>query len=370
MSVVQDATSERRALREAVRSYLSRASRDVEASQPISPDGRHALWKGLVDELQIVGIGIPDTYGGAGYALTEQMIMLEEIGRVLASVPYLAGNVLPSRLLLETADRPVEADLLSRLASGSVVAMGIAETNGDWWATEYDCRATQLAHEAWELTGEKSFVLAADDSDVLLIAAATVHGPSVFAVSSQAAGVEIVKVRSFDPQASISTVKLNGARGDLVGEAGGALGPLADCVVAGAVGIAAEDLGAAEGLFDITISHVRNRQQFGRAIGSFQAVKHKCAEMAICIESSRALVIAAVADIELGKMDSTMPGLAKVATSNGLCFVAEESIQLLGALGYSDEHPAHLYLKRARGSRPLFGHPEAYLERLRGHLQL
>lgn len=217
----------------------------------------------------------------------------------------------------------------------------------------------------WTLTGEKHFVTDGHIADLILVSARLPEGVSVFAVESGASGFAAQSKPTLDQTRTQAVLSFDSTPARLIGEAGTAGPALARMLDLAAVALAAEQVGGAQRVLEMAVDYAKNRTQFGRAIGSFQAIKHKCATMLLEVESARSAVyyagwVAATPDDELSKVAS----LAKAYCSEAYFHAAAENVQIHGGMGFTWEHSAQLYFKRAKSSELLFGSPTYHRELL------
>jgi alkylation response protein AidB-like acyl-CoA dehydrogenase len=242
----------------------------------------------------------------------------------------------------------------------------VAESDGLWRTDALDTRAV-LAENQWTLSGRKEFVVDGASADLILVVAATEAGPGLFAVEAEAAGLTRAPMTTLDMTRHQATLAFEHTPAVLVGEPGAA-GTVVDRVLDRAMtALAAEQCGAARACLEASTDYARERTQFGRPIGSFQAVKHKCAEMLVRVSLADAAALEA-ADAADGAPDAPPLGIAAAVAhsvcSEALMFVASENIQVHGGIGFTWEHPAHLYFRRAKSSQLCFGGPAVYHERV------
>jgi alkylation response protein AidB-like acyl-CoA dehydrogenase len=362
-----DLTSEQRDLRDAVRGLLTRQQRREEGS------GR-SLWPRLCGEIGAAGLAIPERYGGAGAGPAETHIVMEELGRALRPSPLLGSAVLTAQALLAAADEAACQRLLPGIAAGTAIgAVAWTGPAGRWDPGEAACEA-RLSPGGWALTGEAHYVLDGDVADVLLAAARTPDGIALFEVDPLGGGVTRAAVTAMDTTRRLAVVRLAGAAGQPIGTGGGPGGSTrysTDASIALArardlacIALSAEQVGAAQRALELTVAHAQTRVQFGQAIGGFQALQHRMADLHVLVESARALSYAA-ADAAGDAPDLTLrAAAAKAYCSEVLLKAAGEMIQLHGAIGITWEHDAHRYLKRAHGAAQLFGQPAGHIARI------
>jgi alkylation response protein AidB-like acyl-CoA dehydrogenase len=373
-----DLTSEQRDLRDAVRGLLARQQRRGEES------GR-SLWPRLCGEIGAAGLAIPERYGGAGAGPAETHIVMEELGRALTPSPLLGSAVLAAQTLLATGDEAACQRLLPAIGAGATIA-AVAWTRpaGHWDPGEAACEA-RFSAGGWALTGEAHYVLDGDVADVLLAAALTPEGIALFEVDPLGGGVTRAAVTAMDTTRRLAVVRLAGAAGQPIGAGGGPGGSTSGSTRCGTgastalarardlacIALSAEQVGAAQRALELTVAHTKARVQFGQAIGGFQALQHRMADLHVLVESARALSYASAdrpTEEHTTARDAPDLGLraaaAKAYCSEVLLKVAGEMIQLHGAIGITWEHDAHRYLKRAHGAAQLFGPPAGHIARI------
>ena len=369
-------TEEQRDLRDAVRGLLAHEQRRTPAD---GDDGR-ALWQRLCGEIGVAGLAIPQRYGGAGAGPVETHIVMEELGRGLTGSPLLGSGVLAAQALLASGDAAACERLLPAIADGSAVAaLAWAGEAGRWDPGEaaYDARPgqgdarptgpvrrTEAGRPGWELDGEAHYVLDGDRADVLLAAARAPGGIALFEVDPHQRGVTRRAVTTMDTSRRLAVVRLDGAAGRPAGSgAGGAA--LARARDLACVALSAEQVGAAQRALELTVAYTKARVQFGRPVGSFQALQHRMADLHVLVESARSLSYAAASAAAGGADDLGLrAAAAKAYCSEALTRVAGEMIQLHGAIGITWEHDAHRYFKRAHGAAHLFGRPSEHVARI------
>lgn len=290
----------------------------------------------------------------AGWA--ELGVVLEEAGRALLGAPYLATAVAAGFL---------PADLRAVAGEGRCVAtLALAEASGRWEPEAVQARAVGVADGSWRLDGEKSYVVEGCAADVLVVSARTGAGTvGLFLVDAGAAGVDRAPLSTVDPTRRLATVRLAAAPARRLDGSPAAAADL--CAVA----LAAEQVGGAERALEMAVGHAGRRVQFGRPIGSFQAVKHLCAAMLLELESARGAAAHAAGAVG-GDELPVAAAIAKVCCSEAFVTIAADSLHVHGGLGFTWDHDAHLYLRRARSSFHLFGDPRHHRERLARHLGL
>lgn len=341
---------ELRALRGAVAELMAKRSPDSDLGD---------VWSELAT-MGLLGLLVPEQYGGAGAGLVEVGVVAEELGRVLFSGPYLSTAVLAVNLLMAVDDPAQNEAVLPAIAAGRTrVAVAFAE--GD--STRPPAPPATTARGGL-VSGEKRFVLDADTADLLYVLADSEDGPGIFAVDPVEAGVTVEPLTTVDPSRRLCLVRLADAPATAVGSAGAGVAALTAALDRSAVALLGEQAGAARFAMEMARDYAKTRFQFGRAIGSFQAVKHMCADMLLEAESAVTAarhVAAAGAD---GSADWTADlALAQAYCSDAFVFVGATNIQVHGGIGFTWEHPAHRYLRRARSDAHLFGSPSWHRER-------
>ncbi|MCK7627117.1 acyl-CoA/acyl-ACP dehydrogenase [Streptomyces sp. RS10V-4] len=350
-------TGEQEELRAAVRQLLARYP---------GPEA----WGPLTGQIGAAGLAVPEEHGGAGCGPLEIHVVMEELGRALAPVPFLGSAVLTTQALLATGDTA----LLPALAEGTAVgALAWAEA-GSWEPAAVRATARPAPDGGWRLSGAKDHVLDGADADVLVVAARTGAGVSLFEVPAGGPGVRRERLVTMDTTRPQARVVLDAAAGRLLGADGDGERALARVRDLGCAALAAEQVGAAERCLELTVAYAKERVQFGRPIGSFQAVKHRLADAYVQVEAARSIALgaayAAARGGGAGEEPARCAAAAKSACSEAFSAVAGEMIQLHGGIGITWEHDAHRYFKRAHGSAQLLGSPAAHRRRLAAALGL
>jgi alkylation response protein AidB-like acyl-CoA dehydrogenase len=373
-------TEEQEELRTALRRFFADKSPSAEVRRLMGTAEGYdpAVWAQMAEQLGLQGLAIPEEYDGSGFGVRELAIVLEEMGRALVCAPYLSTVVLAATALLAAAGEDTKRELLPGIASGSTLAT-LAWTEGERWdlaSVAMTARPNALHYEqhpgdsggaggsgGWILDGTKTYVLDGHIADLVLVAARTDAGLSLFAVDGTAPGLARTALPVVDQTRKLTRLDFAAVPARLI--RAGAEAALARTLDVAAVGLAAEQLGGAQRTLEMTVEYAKVRKQFGRPIGSFQAIKHRCADMFVQVESSRSAVLqaAAAADEDPGQLP-VAAALAKAFCSDAYFHTAGETIQIHGGIGFTWEHDAHLYFKRAKASQELFGPPAHH----RGHL--
>ncbi|MWA01611.1 acyl-CoA dehydrogenase [Actinomadura sp. LD22] len=366
MKLLLDAEHE--ALRAAVRDLLTdRADSARVRAAMESPEGfDRDLWIRLGRDLDALGLVVPEKLGGAGAGHVERSVVAEELGRALAPSPFLASAVLATDALLALDDEKAQQDLLPRMVSGeTIVALAAAEPGAPWGPGA--ATATEGAG-GWTVDGRKTPVVAGDLADEFLVVANAPDGPAWFRVA--AADVTRTTLTTLDPTRRLASVTLRSASAVRLESADprAALDRVADLA---AVALAAEQLGGLRRVLETTTEYAKIRVQFGRAIGSYQAVKHGLADMYCDWELGLSAVrYAAWAADEAP--DELPVAAALVANHLGPAYFrgAAAGVQYHGGIGYTWEHDAHLFYKRAKSTELLFGSTAWQKARLADRLEI
>jgi len=367
-------SEEQQQIRASARTLLSARAGPAQLRDTLrAPGGYDAqLWRTL-GELGWTGLAIPQEYGGAGLGWVELCLLQEEQGRRLVASPFFATSALAAPLIIACADTAQRRTLLPRIASGELrIACALCGTAG---RPPPDDISVSLAGggEGFTLHGVADFVIHGDAADVLLVLArsAPSHGAdglSVAAIPAATAGVSIHPQVMLDLTRPMSRVEFHDVsirREQLLGEPGAAGGSLEQALDLARIALASEALGGAEQVLEMTTAYLKERTQFGRPIGSFQALKHRLADMMIEVEAAKsaAWYAACVAD-ERPEELAEAAAIAKSYCCDAFFDCAANAIQLHGGVGFTWEHEAHLYFKRARATATLLGSPAWQRERL------
>ena len=350
-------TPEQEELRSVLRRFLEREcpmSR-VRAAMAGDPAG-DGIWPRAAGELGLAALAVPEDYDGAGAGFVELAVVVEEWGRALAPGPLLATAVAVPAALLASGDSAACARLLPGLAAAELTAAVALDATGQPPAVTAAQRG-----DGWVLSGQASLVLDGL-ADVVLVPAATDGALRWFEL--RADGLTRVAVPTIDQTRQLANLDFADTPAVAI-EAAEPQAVLARTVNVLITALAVEQVGIAARCLELTLDYVRTRQQFGRPIGAFQVIQHRCAEMLLRLESARSAAYHAAwtvdgAPAELPRAAS----LAKSYCSEATAFIAAETLQLHGGIGFTWEHDAHLYFKRAKGDEMLFGSPAAHRELL------
>lgn len=318
-------------------------------------------WRRLTGELGLAALGVPE--GPQAPVLWPELLQVQEwLGSQLYGGPYLASAVLATQALLLSDDAKARRHLPALASGGRIGALAVADEDGRWRADGVTATADG---DAWRLDGVRSFVVSGDVAHLLIVAGTTPHGPALFLVTDLDDGVERSTLSALDPTRRLARLELTAARAELLAEGERATHALRRLEDIGAIALAAEQIGAARACLEMTVQHVTTRTQFGRPIGSFQAVQFACADMFGLVVDGTTLVRNAAQALARPDADTReAASLAKAFCSDAFVHVARQTIQLHGGIGFTAEHDAHLYLRRARTSAALFGDADEHRERL------
>jgi len=365
-------------LRQAVRSLLSERAQPsavlarTETDEPYDTQ----LWRALAADMGCAGLLVPEALGGAGASYREAAVVAEETGRSVAPVPYLGSAVVATAVLLAaTGPEPgTEADrkLIASLADGTVTAaLAVAFESAPDGDPPLSVRVTGSAPGdgaagSARLTGAAARLADALPADVLLVPADGVpYG--LYAVDAHAAGVTRTPAVSLDGTRQLCDLTLDAVPARQIAAGPAAVAAVRAGLSAGAAMLAAEQLGLAERCLEMTVAYVKQRRQFARPVGSFQAVKHRLADLFVLVTQARAASRYAAACLADGSPDAPVAvAMAKSYCGDAAVRAAEECVQLHGGIGFTWEHPAHLYLKRAKSGSIAFGTPDRHRAAMAG----
>ena len=327
-----------------------------------------AIWTRLSGELGWTALVIPEIHGGLGLGDIELAVLMEEMGRAVLCAPYLSTVCLAAQALVLGGTEEQKSAYLPLIASGhTAAALAVQERGGGWAPSPMETTA-RADGDTVILDGEKPFVLDGGSAELLLVAArdAVSQEVDLWIVPGDAKGLQRTALPTLDPTRRQATVRLDGVCVPASARLAGTLTgwPLIERVVQRAtIALSAEQVGGAERCLDMAVQYAKVREQFGRPIGSFQAVQHMCADMLVLVESARSASLyaawcAATGDARL----QAATHLAAATCSEAFFRCASQNIQIHGGIGFTWEHDAHLHFKRASASRMLFGEPNAHRE--------
>jgi alkylation response protein AidB-like acyl-CoA dehydrogenase len=360
-------SEEQEELRTAVHRFLVEKSPETEVRRLMETERGYdpAVWAQMADQLGLQSLTIPEEYGGSGFTYVELIVVLEEMGGALLCAPFFSSVVLAANAILASGDEEAKKQLLPGIASGDTIGtLALTEENGRWDLSGISCTATVTGDE-WTLNGHKMFVVDGLVADLIVVAARSEDGISLYAVNADARGLTRTPLATMDQTRKQARLEFDDTPAWLIGTQGEAKGALSKTLDLAAVALAAEQVGGAQRVLDTAVEYAKTRIQFGRPIGSFQAIKHKCADMLLEVESARsAAYYAGWAAAENSDELPVVASLAKSYCSEAYFHAAAENIQIHGGIGFTWEHPAHLYFKRAKSSELLFGDPTYHRELL------
>ena len=354
-------SEEQDALRQTVRRFCDERSPSSEVRRLMdTPDGFDpAVWAQLAGELGLTGIHIPEELGGSGFTFVELGIVLEEFGRALLCAPFFSSIVLGANAILNAGSDADKKDLLPQIASGEVRAtLAFTEPSGDWTLD-----GILLAASGNKLTGTKTYVIDGHTADLIVVAARDGNGISFFTVDGNASGLTRTPLETLDLTRKQAELVFDGVEATPLGEPGAGADALRKTLEQAAVCIASECVGGSEKTMDMAVQYAKDRYQFGRPIGSFQSIKHKCADMLLRLESAKsAAYYAAWAATEDNEELSVAASLAKSYCTEAYFTNSRENIQVHGGIGFTYEHDAHLYYRRAKTCELFLGDPTYHRE--------
>jgi alkylation response protein AidB-like acyl-CoA dehydrogenase len=360
-------SEEQEELRRTVRAFLEDKSPSAEVRRLMETEEGYdpAVWEQMGSQLGLQGLAIPEEYGGSGYSYVELIVVLEEMGRALLTAPYFSTVALAANAILHSGDDAAKKELLGGIASGETIAtLALTEDNGRWDAEGITATATKSG-DGYTIDGHKMFVLDGHTANLIIVAAKTGDSISLFTVAGDAAGLTRTPLATMDQTRKQARLEFSGTPAKLLGTEGEGWPVLSRVLDLAAVALAAEQVGGAQKCLEMSVDYAKVRVQFGRPIGSFQAIKHKCADMLLEVESAKsAAYYAGWAAAELNDELPTVASLAKAYCSDAYFHAAAENIQIHGGIGFTWEHDAHLYFKRAKSSQLLLGDPTYHRELL------
>ena len=360
-------TDEQSQLRAAVRAFCAEYADQaavrawMESNPPFDPK----VWARLGTELGVLGLAVPETQGGAGGTLVDQAVAVEELGAALSCGPRFGTVYLAIPALVAAS---AGGDMLAALVDGTrTAAWAVGDVAGGFDATAVTVDAVPR-DQGWALTGTVERVVDAGAADNLLVAANGPDGVGLYAVDSASSGVQCVSLTTLDLTRPQATVRLSGAPAQLIAETDEAPRVITRSLQTGAALLAVEQVGAAQHLLDLSVEYAKGRLQFGRPIGSFQAIKHRLADGLVALEHARSTAYHAIWALSGGTADPLDPALA-VSMAQATCSaaftrIASDTIQVHGGIGFTWEHQAHLYYKRAYTDAALLGTAEQHRARV------
>lgn len=327
-----------------------------------------AVWQQLSGELGLTGSHIPEAYGGFGFGPVELGLVAEEMGRSLYCGPFFASSIMAGFALLALGGESAKEHLLPMIADGSLIATLVLDDLNDTAKLGHSLQVTE-----GEISGRAGMVLDAGIAGRLLVIAKNAQGLGLYVVEPRARGVSIQSLEVLDPTRKLYSVEFDGAPSELLGQADRqSLQSLWDRIC---LTLAHEMIGGAQYLLDSTVEYTKLRVQFGRQIGSFQALKHRCADLLMELELAKSTVRFASHAMATARPDdernyshdilpSMLPSMAKAMASDVYMTLAKAAVQLRGGIGFTWEDDTHLWFKRAKSSEVFLGSPYIHRERM------
>ncbi|MCH2669806.1 MAG: acyl-CoA/acyl-ACP dehydrogenase [Gammaproteobacteria bacterium] len=326
------------------------------------------LWQKLAEQGWL-GLIIPEKYGGVELEYQDLIVLLEEMGRYMLPGPYFSTVVMGGMTITDAATEEQKQEYLPRIAEGQIiVTLAINEPSGRWDAEGIELKASENG-EKWVLNGTKLFVPNAHVSDYIVVAARTGEGAndiSLFIVSTQAKGVEetLLQTIASDRQSEVIFNNVEVSSSDLLGEKNAGWSTIEKVLQWGAIGKCAEMTGGGQEVLDMTVEYAKQRTQFGRPIGTFQAIQHHCANMATDVEGSKFITYQAAWRLSEGLPADREVAMAKAWVSEAYRRVCALGHQSHGAIGFTKEHNMQLYSRRAKAAELAFGDADLHLDKV------
>ncbi len=358
-------SDEHEELRRTIRQFLAAESGEqaVRAAMASERGFDPKLWQRMAQDLGLAGLVVPESYGGAGMGPIEGLVAFEEMGRALVCAPALASHFAANAILAVAGEADREA-LLPPIAAGTLLAtVAHVDAAGRWDLSDVSNEARRSG-EGWRLDGDWRYVLDGAVADRLLLVARVSEGLGLFLVEGEAAGLTRKALPGLDLTRRLADLRCGDVAAKRIGE-GDARPGLERALLLTIAALVAEQTGGASRCLELATDYAKTRYQFGRPIGSFQAIKHHCADLLVAVELMKSAAYQASFAAATGEGDlETAVRQAKSYCSEAYFAVAAETIQIHGGMGFTWEHPAHLYFKRAKSSEILFGSPSQHRERI------
>jgi alkylation response protein AidB-like acyl-CoA dehydrogenase len=358
-------TDEQRELASTVAAFLDKRSPETEVRRLMDEGGLAdpSVWTQVARQLGLPGLIVPEPYGGGGFGFLDFALVAERAGAALLVAPLLSTVTAASAVML-SRDKELKSAYLPGLATGDRIGtLAVAEQSGRWETTAAETTAQTDSDGRVRLTGAKMYVVDAQHADFLIVSALSSPGSTgLYVVEAHSPEVTITALSTLDMTRPQARVEFVSAPARLLTDEASVIERV---LATAAILLAAEQVGGAQRCLDMAVEYAKIRVQFGRPIGSFQAIKHKCADMLLDVESARSAAYYAASVLDDDSDDPLVAAaLAKAHCSAAYTRVAAENIQIHGGIGFTWEHPAHLYFKRAKTSEILFGDPAWQRERL------
>ena len=353
-------TEDQEQFRQVVARFLQDKSTPIDVRRCMETDSGYEpdVWRQLSNEVGLTGTHLPEEYGGHGFGAVELGITCEEMGRSLYCGPFLSSAVMAGYALLEAGEESAKQRLLPDISSGETIATLVLDD-----LNSPDNVGTSISASGGQLSGRAPLVVDAQSATVLIIIA----GSGLYLVSREAAGILISPVQALDPTRKLASVEFDGTPAEKIGEVTtAALSRIWDHIC---VALSHEMIGGAQHLLETTIEYTKIRYQFGRPIGSFQALKHRLADLLMEIEFARAATHHAAFCLASDEGEPYAPSMAKALASDTYLLAAKEAIQMRGGIGFTWEEDTHLWFKRAKASEVFMGTPSMHRERMMSQIE-
>jgi alkylation response protein AidB-like acyl-CoA dehydrogenase len=358
------------ALREAVGDLIAGSGGIAAARRRLEagPGYDEQAWRLLGADMGLAGLGIAEDLGGAGGGLAELTVVAEELGRSLLPVPFFSSTVLAGQILSRCPD--TAGDVLAGLCAGTELAAFVGTDADGFWRLERlpvegEAQAGSGSEAStWRLRGTAEFVLDGASAAHLVVAARTPSGCDLFLVVADTEGVKRRTLETLDPTRGQASISFDGAVGAPLTAGGGGAGAVEAALDVALVVLAAEQVGGAAACLDMAVEYAKIRHQFSRPIGGFQAIKHKLADLLLLVEMGRSAVDRALLVEQDPPRLAEAAAVAKIWCSDAFTTVTTENVHIHGGIGFTWEHDAHLYFRRARADEALLGDAAVHRERL------
>ncbi len=351
-------TEEQDELRKSVRKFLEDKSPIASVRKLMESDVGfdEDVWKQATEQLGLAGLAIPENYGGLGYGAVELGIVLEEMGRSLFCGPYFSSVVMAANAVIASGDEDAMLQDLPRIASGEARYSVCSYEDASGFDLAMTSGEAFTDADQYLVSATKDYVIdGATATDYLVFA--KVHGDlSLFHVSGDSEGVTRTPTETLDQTRKLARVEFSSTPARLIGKVGAGAEIYEKMLNVAVAALSVEMVGGAQACLDMAVEYSKVRIQFGRPIGSFQAIKHKCADMLVEVESAKSAAYYAMWALANDPVEAQISSpLAKAFCGDAYYFAAAENIQIHGGIGFTWEHDAHLYFKRAKSSQMLFG---------------
>lgn len=356
---------EHRQLASSLRRFFEASGRVTDVGRGQLPKGDE-IWSQLATQLELPGISIPAEFGGAGYGTAELSVVMSELGRVLYGSPYFATVALAANALTEAEDEVAQKRWLPGICAGQVTATVAVGEGSQSWHLGMPATTATKADTGWRISGEKNYVVDGGTADLLLVFARVGDGIGLFSVEGDN-GVVRQMLSTVDLSRPMATIIFTNAPAIRIGDDFSARLPLLRDKAF--IALAAEQAGAARRCLEQATEYAQLRVAFGRQIGSYQAVKHRCADMLVEVALAEATAAYAASVVDPAEF-SVAAALAKAICSDAFLKTAWANVQVHGGIGFTWEHDAHLFVKRAKASALMFGNPVEQRRRLGELLEL